>query len=134
MTQIQLLKIIETMDDKFDNLTDDDLELYKKRGGLYAVLEESINEVLWSKDKIDEFWKTFQLTTYDGTPKENMVSYMILEKHWNNCLYKLQNRLFAKNNMIQINRLLDELDSLGKTIVGEDNVWSAYAQMIKREF
>lgn len=82
MTNKQLLQVIETIDQKFETMTEEQFNDYCFGSGLLTVLEDAINEVLWSDDKIDAFWKSYQSETYDGTPKEAAICYRILEKYW----------------------------------------------------
>ena len=75
-------KITELIDEKVEALTLDDIANYQAGDGLLTILENCIDEVLWNSDAIEEFWATYQSTTYDGTPFENNIIYDMLERYF----------------------------------------------------
>lgn len=78
----QIYKIMELIDEKLEALTIEEYVDYGYGEGTLTILENAIDEVLWDKDSIEQFWKTYQSTTYDETPYENNVVYSILEKYF----------------------------------------------------
>lgn len=112
MTNKQLLKIINAINDKCSNLTQQEYDNYCCGDGLYQILEDAINEVLMYQDAIDEFWKGYQSETYDGTPCENKVWYIIIEEYWSAKISSTYLRLYKKHNITKIEALIDEIKDL----------------------
>lgn len=134
MNNLQLLKIIETMDEKFDNMTQEQLDNYCCGNGLFAILEEAINMVITDSKENERFWNNYQHTTFEGTPCEDMRSYEILRYFWDAKLSMTCNRLFREARLeaeVQIENLLDQLEADGNECVGPDNRWSDYAVRIR---
>ena len=86
MHQKKIYKVIEAINEKLETITIEELNDYSAGNGLLTILEECIDQVLWDKESIDTFWKTYQSTTYDGTPLENAVSYAILYEYFGKAL------------------------------------------------
>lgn len=82
MNNKKLLKIMELIDERIEALTIKTFEEYARGTSTLTILENCINEVLWDDNSIEDFWKTYLSTTYDGTPKENNIVYNILKKYF----------------------------------------------------
>lgn len=94
----QIYKIMERIDEKLEALTQEDYESYCYGDGTLSILESAIDEVLWNKEVIDQFWKTYQSTTYDGTPYENNMVYSILEKYFFAALVPIHQKYYKQEN------------------------------------
>lgn len=133
MNNLQLLKIIETMDEKFDNMTQEQLDNYCCGDGLFAILEEAIDAVITDSKENEKFWNSYQYTTHEGTPCEAMRSYEILRYFWDAKLSTTCNRLFREARLkadVQIERILDIIEDESTEEFGLNNKYAKYARQI----
>ena len=133
MNNKQLLTIMDRIDERLDQLTMHDIIKYRESEGILTILEEVIDEVLWSDDKIQEFWHNIHHTTYDGTQCEAADSYEILERFFFARFTIIYKQFAIEETKDDILRIVKELHQSGKDIVGEDNIWSDYADDIEHE-
>lgn len=134
MDRKQLLKIVELINNRFENITEDEFATYASGEGLYAILEESIDRVLAQNEVISEFWKNHQHTTYDGTPCSDMIDFTIIETCFNNAASNAYRRIIRQRyfaTVEQLREVINDLDNDGLRNVGDDNLWSEYAAKLR---
>lgn len=84
MTQTQIIKTFELIDEKFDNLSNEQFENLAAGTGMFAMLEDIISEVFGVDEAgCEDFWK--HINSVHGTnerPDLAMLSFQIIDRYF----------------------------------------------------
>ena len=84
MRKQQIFSIMEALEQRFENLTEDEFINLSTGSGLLTILENEIDNALGDAESIDNFWKNYQTHYYStDNPYPECLTYMILEKFFN---------------------------------------------------
>jgi hypothetical protein len=127
MNRKQLLKIIHEIDNQCAQLTLDKIEELACGDGTYSILENAIDSVITEKEANKAFWDTYQSVTYEGTPKENHIDFLIIEKYFDARI----NEQFQKLRINSASELITNMKRDIITNISDDCLWIDYILKIQ---